>query len=65
MATAKRHPELLRERTPEPAELFPESLRGSFRMTTPSGSQRALPAECFLGSQRELKSELFRESLSE
>jgi hypothetical protein len=59
----------LRERTPKRAELFPESLRGSFRMTTPSGSfpgsQRALPSECFLGSQRELKSEFFRESLSE
>jgi hypothetical protein len=52
-ATAKRHPELLRERMPERAELFSESLWGSFRMTTPSESfpewQRELPSECFPG----------------
>ena len=38
---------------PERAELFPESLWGSFRMTTPSESfpewQRELPSECFPG----------------
>jgi hypothetical protein len=47
----------LRERTPERAELFPESLWGSFRMTTPSesfpGWQRELPPELFLGSLSE------------
>jgi hypothetical protein len=42
---------------PERAELFPESLWGSFRMTTPS--------ESFPGSQRELRSAWFLESLSE
>jgi hypothetical protein len=63
----------LRER----AELFPESLRASLRMTTPSesfpGSQRELRSAWFLellsesfpGSQGELRSARFLESLSE